>query len=405
MNILFLSLIDYDSISESGIYTDLLREFVKNGHKIYMISPVERRNKIKTFVIKDTQTTILKLKIGNVQKTNMMEKGISTIMIQPIFIYGIQKFFSNVTFDLILYTTPPITFFNVVKYVKKRDHAYTYLLLKDIFPQNAVDLGVLSKKGLKGMIYKYFRNKEKRLYDISDKIGCMSPENVNYLRMHNTNIHTGKAEVCPNAIEVQNIIISEQDKKDLKEKYNIPLQKMVFLYGGNLGRPQGLNFFLHVLKECVEQDCFFLIVGDGTEYQKIQRAVQGMDREKVRLIRTLPKEEYEKLVQISDVGLVFLNVRFTVPNIPSRILSYMQASLPVLAATDENTDLRQIIEEAEMGFWCRSGDTRAFLKHVQRLKDHAIRKHLGENARAYLEKHYHVKNAYKTIISHFEEEM
>lgn len=46
MNILFLILLDFDSIDERSIYTDLLREFYKNGHSAYVISPVEKR-KIK----------------------------------------------------------------------------------------------------------------------------------------------------------------------------------------------------------------------------------------------------------------------------------------------------------------------------------------------------------------------
>ena len=60
------------------------------------------------------------------------------------------------------------------------------------------------------------------------------------------------------------------------------------------------------------------------------------------------REEYDNLVQICDVGLIFLNARFTIPNFPSRLLSYTEIGKPVLAATDENTDIGKIIEE-EMG--------------------------------------------------------
>ena len=73
------------------------------------------------------------------------------------------------------------TFKKVIDYFKKRDNATTFLLLKDIFPQNAVDLGILSKRGVKGIIYRFFRKKERDLYRISDYIGCMSPANVAYV--------------------------------------------------------------------------------------------------------------------------------------------------------------------------------------------------------------------------------
>lgn len=67
MNILFLTLLDFNSIDEHNIYTDLLREFARHGHVIYAITPVERRNKQKTRLLRDKQATILKLRIGNTQ--------------------------------------------------------------------------------------------------------------------------------------------------------------------------------------------------------------------------------------------------------------------------------------------------------------------------------------------------
>lgn len=161
MNVLFLTLLDFNSIDEHNIYTDLLREFVKHGHEVYVISPVERRKKQKTKLLRGEKATILKLRIGNTQKTNIIEKGISTINIESEFIRGIKRCFSNVKFDLILYTTPPITLCKAIEFIKKRDNAQTYLMLKDIFPQNAVDIGMLSKTGWKGILYRYFRNKEK----------------------------------------------------------------------------------------------------------------------------------------------------------------------------------------------------------------------------------------------------
>ena len=114
MNVLFLTLLDFGSIEEHNIYTDLLREFAKHGHKLYVISPVERRKRQETRLLETDKATILKLKIGNTQKTNLIEKGISTITIEPQFISGIKKFFSNVKFDLVLYSTPPITFCNAI---------------------------------------------------------------------------------------------------------------------------------------------------------------------------------------------------------------------------------------------------------------------------------------------------
>lgn len=150
MNVLFLSLLDFTSIAEHNIYTDLLREFVKHGHNVYAVSPVERRRNLETYMVSEKNVCILKLRIGNIQKTNAIEKGLTTLMIEWKYIEGVKQYFKGIKFDLILYPTPPITLSGVVKYIKKRDKAVTYLMLKDIFPQNAVDIQMLSKTGIKG---------------------------------------------------------------------------------------------------------------------------------------------------------------------------------------------------------------------------------------------------------------
>lgn len=357
MNVLFLTLLDFDSLEERNIYTDLLREFAKHGHKLFVISPVEKRKKQSTKLLETDKATILKLQIGNTQKTNIIEKGISTISIEPKFIAGIKKYLSDVKFDLVIYSTPPITFCNAIEFVKKRDGAKTYLLLKDIFPQNAVDLGMMSKSGIKGLIYKVFRNKEKKLYKISDYIGCMSQANVDYVLKHNTDINPEKVEICPNSVEVVDMSIDEKTREEIRRKYDIPLDKKVFVYGGNLGKPQGIDFMIECLKSQEKnEEAYFLIVGDGTEYGKIESYVENDKPTNVRLMKRLPKEDYDKMVAACDVGMVFLDHRFTIPNFPSRLLSYMQAKIPVLAVTDPNTDIGKVIADGGFGWWCESND-------------------------------------------------
>ena len=397
MNVLFLTLLDFDSLDERNIYTDLLREFAKHGHNLFVISPVERRKNQETRVIKTEKATILKLKIGNTQKTNIIEKGISTISIEPKFIAGIKKYFSDVKFDLVIYSTPPITFCNAIEFVKKRDGAKTYLLLKDIFPQNAVDLGMMSKSGIKGLIYKVFRNKEKKLYKISDYIGCMSQANVDYVLKHNPDINPEKVEICPNSVEVVDMSVDEKTRDEIRRKYDIPLDKKIFVYGGNLGKPQGIDFMIECLKSQEKnEEVYFLIVGDGTEYGKIESYVENDKPTNVRLMKRLPKEDYDKMVAACDVGMIFLDHRFTIPNFPSRLLSYMQAKIPVLAVTDPNTDIGKVIVDGGFGWWCESNDVDGFVALISKIKiDKDIQ---GANGWNYLVSHYSSKQSYEIIV-------
>ncbi len=403
-NILFLTLSMFRSIDEHGIYADLMREFVKNGHDVYIVSPVERRYGLVTKLMHGAsdefhkRVHILWIKTGNIQKTNIIEKGISTILLESKLISGIKKYLSDVKFDLVLYSTPPITFFKAVEYVKKRDNAKTYLLLKDIFPQNAVDLGMMKKSGIKGLIYKYFRRKEKKLYAISDKIGCMSPANVEYTFRMNPEIPSDKVEVCPNSVEYRDMSITDDERNALRKKYDIPLDKKVFVYGGNLGKPQGIPFIIECLKaEADNKDVFFLIVGSGTEFPKLEEFVSTEKPNNVKLMKQLPKEDYDKMVAACDVGMIFLDHRFTIPNFPSRLLAYMQAGIPVLACTDTNTDIGKVITDAGFGWWCESNDVAAFSSAVAEALA-ADADAMKEKEIAYLYKNYTVETAYKTIV-------
>lgn len=171
MKVLFLTTGTFGNISDSGLYPDLLREFVKDGHEVYIVSAHERRTGSPTELLHEDSVRHLIVKIGNITKTNFIEKGISTILIAHQYKKALHNYLDDIRFDLILYSTPPITLESVVTFIKRRDNAITYLILKDIFPQNAVDLDILKKSGLKGIIYRYFRKKEKNCIKFQTILG------------------------------------------------------------------------------------------------------------------------------------------------------------------------------------------------------------------------------------------
>lgn len=399
MNVLFLTTGRIDSIEQHSIYPDLLRKFRDNGHQVYTVGSYEKREGKETNLIEDHGAHMLYVKIGNLTQTNLFEKGISTVRVESQYLSAIKEYFSKVKFDLVLYSTPPITLVKVVEYVKKRDGAKTYLLLKDIFPQNAVDLGMINKQGIKGFIYKYFRRKEKELYKISDYIGCMSQANVNYVIKHNPEVDSSVVEICPNCVEVIDKSVAWDKRISIRQKYAIPLNKKVFIYGGNLGKPQGISFLIECLKSQEKNEkAFFLIVGSGTEYSKLEKYISECNPINVKLMQRLPKEDYDTMVGACDVGMIFLDHRFTIPNFPSRLLSYMQAKIPVLACTDPNTDIGRIIEEAGFGCWCKSNDVGKFDKCVKNLMNI---EQVADKEWTYLNQHYSTEKGYQIIMKHF----
>jgi len=395
-NILFATLVDINSLDERGIYQDLMRELTNLGHKVYIISPLERRNGKKTTLIQTDTGAILKVAIGDIQKTSSIKKGISTLRLERQYVSAVKKYFGDIKFDLMIYSTPPITLAKVISFIKKRDGATTYLLLKDIFPQNAVDLGLLTKFG---SLYRFFRKKERRLYESSDYIGCMSQANVDYLLAHNREIRPEQVHVCPNSITPaeQNV---KQYRAGIRQTYGLPQDKKIFIYGGNLGKPQAVDFIVLCLKlNADKDDRFFLICGDGTQAGVLSAYIDEAAPANVRLMEMLPKAEYDRIVCACDVGMIFLDHRFTIPNFPSRLLSYMDQAVPVLACTDAYTDVGKTIVDNDFGWWCISDNAKYFLQVIDDIcksDDELVEKGLA--ARKFLEENYKASDAAKVIL-------
>ena len=400
MNILFLTLSQaISNINNRGIYPDLLRYFAQQGHYVYIVCPFERRTKKATGLTANGNVHTLGVKILNITKSNAIEKGFGTILIEYQYLQAIKKYFSDVHFELVMYSTPPITFNSVIRSIKDKYAAKSYLLLKDIFPQNAVDLGLFSKRSL---FYWFFRKNEKTLYALSDYIGCMSPANVEFVLKHNPQIKKEHVEVCPNSIELKTKQVFI-DKKSILAKYRIPENVPVFVYGGNLGKAQGIDFLIEILKSNFNRtDLFFLIVGNGTEYHKLDTWYNESKPDNALILPELLKEEYDQLIQACDVGMIFLDKRFTIPNYPSRLLSYLENKMPVLMATDTNTDIGKIAEENGYGLWTESGNIDKFNILLSTLIESPyLRTNMGQKGYNFLLKNYTIKVSYNIIMSHF----
>ena len=352
MNVLFLTMSTMvNHIQSNGIYNDLMRKFRGEGHEVYIIYPNERKYGLPTALKEEEGIHSLAVRTLNVQKTTVIEKGIGQLLLESQFKSALKKYFGGVKFDLILYSTPPITFNNVIKYAKERSggKALTYLLLKDIFPQNSGDLGMMTKSGLKGILYRMFRKKEEELYRITDYIGCMSPANVEYVLKHNPSVDRAKVEVAPNSYDVP-AAYDAVDKESIRKRYNLPIGRPVFVYGGNMGKPQGIPFLVECMKAVKDRkDCHFLLVGD--------------------------------------------------PNYPSRLLPYLIGKKPILAATDPNCDTGLIAEENGYGFYCPSNSVEEFVKAVDKILASDI-KQMGENGYRFFLNNYTTEHTYNAIINH-----
>lgn len=382
MNILYLSAIPFKIGKNLSIYTDLIQELKNFGNKITVVSI---DSSLKPFQVKKvSQEDIDLLYIGSFQlyNVNIFRKGLSIVSL-PFFMKRAIKKIDVSKFDVILYETPPITWAGIVKEVKNKNKIKSFLMLKDIFPQNAVDIGLMKKNSF---IFKYFKRKEKLLYEVSDYIGCMSKGNMNYILENNPKILKEKVCYFPNT------------KKDTGNgNINLKKEKLQFIYGGNMGLPQGvLNIAPAISYFKNDEDIEFIFIGKGTEWNKINEYFK--EQKNVKVLESLPREEYEKLLSSCDAGFIFLDSRFTIPNYPSRTLAYLEKGIPIIAATDKNTDIKDLILDNGVGLWSCSDDINSLIENIRIMKENKEkRQEFSKNARELFLKEFQVEKSVELL--------
>ena len=170
---------------------------------------------------------------------------------------------------------------------------------------------------------------------------------------------------------------------------------MRFVFGGNFGKPQAIDFLIRAISDPRMHDlpAKFLFVGNGSETEKVKKAAEKLSN--MEYIPFMPPDEYDRFMASCDVGLISLDHRFTIPNYPSRALSYLSMAKPVLAATDEVTDIRDLVmKQARCGLWCSSDDVDGFVDCVRSFTEHPEKcKEYGENGRRYFETHFDVQQS------------
>ena len=402
MRILFITSDYLRPEKGSNIYTDLAEALNKQNHIIKVVVAEEKKKIDKTTLYEENQIPVLRVRTGNLYEIGFAEKAVTFLTISRDLKRGINKYFSHEEFDLILFQSPPLTLYKVVKWAMKKYKAKSYLMMKDIFPQNGLDIGLYTKHH---PVYLYFKREEKRLYETSSKIGCMSEGNRRYLIEHNRNINPDKFEIFQNTVRVTNDNLSEKERNLIRKKYNISKDDVAAIFGGNFGKPQGLDFLLEVIKKYKTKDNVkFILIGRGTEKNRIFNKIQEEDYKNVLTFDFIPRREYEKLTRACDIGLIFLDKRFTIPNYPSKTLSYLECSLPIMAAIDKNTDYGQMLTDQECGFWVENGNIKDFSKNFDKLiKDKDLRIRMGKNGRRYFEKECNVEKSVKIIEKYVEE--
>ena len=393
-NILFLSL-NIDEANNADLYRQLVNK-MSSRDKVFVVTLQGDASKGEEVVFR-RNLVIIKVRSGKMYGVNFIKKGITSLRIPRNYINAIKSYLYNTKFDLVVCPTPTITFEKVIRYVKKRDNPKVYLILRDVFPQAAWDLGIMKSR----LLYGYFRIIEKRLYSLPDKIGVMSPRQIEYTVRHNKNVDREKLECLPNWVDLDELYSYEDGADaDIYDIFNIK-DKIIAFYGGNMGLPQEIPFLLELIQRYKDRDdIVFIMVGKGTEREKIIKMKESMKLDNLIIKDYIEYSLYSKLLKKCDIGLVNLNRKFTVPNSPAKLTSYFAAGVPVLAAVDSNNDLIEILDKYKMGLGSVTGDLESYIKNFETLINNKnLREEIGENGKKYAKEYLDVNIAYKKIMN------
>ncbi len=280
--------------------------------------------------------------------------------------------------DVVYTITPPLTSGIAARTVARRHRVPCVVNVQDLFPQNAVDLGLLHNR----MFIRAFQAMERFVYRIADRITVMSDGNGDYVVAKGA--RREKVQTIANWVDTDLIRPSER-LNDFRRANGIG-KEFVVLFAGTMGWSQGLETVVECARELARQpEILFLLVGDGVERPRLERQAAGLSN--VRFVPMQPKEMYPHVLGAADACLVTLRAEVSTPTVPSKMATIMAAGRPVLASLP-TADASKLVNEARAGLVVPPGNARALAGAVlQLLQDPDGAQKMGRSGRVYAEEH------------------
>lgn len=404
MNILFIYWANPGDPGSSTLSRDMADEFSRQGHEVTSVIPLEKKFKKATYICQKPNHTTLHLRTGNFfNLTSKVEKAITALTIANTLLNGIMEYLKNYKFDLIITRAPFLGDPKLVIPLRQYYKCPVYLMLFDIFPQTAWDMGIIKSR----LIYNFFKHQEKKMLEALDIIWCTSPGNARYMLNAYPNLNPKHIKWLYHYATIEPS--PQIDKLSARQSLGYNENDFIALFGGNMGIPQKLENLLFLANKAKSlPHAKFLFIGVGTEKDRIEKMAKTMQLDNVKFISYLPRPEYELLAAICNIGLVSLDERFTVPNFPSKTTDYFKICLPILASLDASAadDYGNLLQnEIHAGLYALSGDiSTLFEKFKQLYNDPTLCIEMGKNGREFYEQELNVTNACKKIINEFKPE-
>jgi glycosyltransferase involved in cell wall biosynthesis len=335
---------------------DLVAELFQQGHEVTVLLP---DSKVEGFSQDSSDgIQVVRLQAPETKDVNYVRRAIAEFMLSHYVYRNLQKSpLKGTQWDAVIWYSPTIFWGALVNKIKAASKCPAYLILRDIFPEWAVDMGLLNR----GLIYRYFKRMEKYQYRQANVIGVQTPSNLEYFRNQQDlpcNVEVLNNWLRPASPGHCSIALSSTRLAGRKN----------FVYTGNIGIAQGMEILIE-LAAAFNRDSStgFVFVGRGTALERIRQMAQARNLENILFYDEIPPEEIPGLLKQASAGLIALDPRHRNDNIPGKFLAYMQAGLPVLANINPGNDLETLIYEREVGEVVTSNSLDELISKAHRL--------------------------------------
>jgi glycosyltransferase involved in cell wall biosynthesis len=320
---------------------DLSREFSNQGHEITVILPSSEIG--YSWLLEDMEgVRVLRLRAPKTKDVNYIRRTFAEFFMPFFMRRNLHNSpLAKERWDGVVWYSPSIFHGPLVRAIKLASNCKSYLIIRDIFPQWAADMGLMSKRGL---IYLFFNAVARYQYSVADILGVQTPGNLDYFKDWAVKSNR-KLQV------LQNWLFDSPTGECSISLANTKLVgRKIFVYAGNMGVAQGVGAFLDLAELLQERlDVGFLFVGRGSDAAKLAEDERLRGLNNVLLYDEIHPDEIPGLYAQCAVGLVALDPRHSSHNIPGKFLTYMQAGLPVLARINAGNDLVKIIQDNNIG--------------------------------------------------------
>ena len=244
-------------------------------------------------------------------------------------------------FDAVIWYSPTIFLGPLVRNLKRRSRCLSYLILRDIFPEWALDMGIISR----GPVFTFLGAVAGHQYRSADVIGVQTVGNLSYFTDQKQRGIAAQVEVLDNWLG---------SEPDVGCSINISKTTLagrrIFVYTGNMGVAQDMDKLLRLALDLnSRKDLGFLFVGRGSDVGRLREFATSNKLENTLFLDEISPGEIPGLLRQCHVGLLSLDGRHKTHNIPGKFLAYMRAELPVLASVNIGNDIVQDITSNQVG--------------------------------------------------------